>query len=116
MKVQQEPGERRLGVPSRPETVALVALILGSSYLLWRMTTLGGGHRLWWSVPLYVTELWSFGQLGLFCLQAWRICDPVLPSDRQDVAPMPPVDVIINANDADPAALERSLVGAAALA
>ncbi len=116
MKVQQEPGERRLGVPSRPETVALVALILGSSYLLWRTTTLGDGHRLWWSVPLYVTELWSFGQLGLFCLQAWRICDPVLPSDRQDVAPMPPVDVIINANDADPAALERSLVGAAALA
>ena len=116
MKVQQEPGERRPGVRSRPETVALVALILGSSYLLWRTTTLGDGHRLWWSVPLYVTELWSFAQLGLFCLQAWRVCDPVLASDRRDVAPMPPVDIIIDAHDADPAAVERSLVGAVALA
>ncbi len=117
MRVPQEPGERPRGVRPRPTTVAVVALLLGFLYLLWRTTTLGDGHRLWLSVPLYAAELWSFAQLGLFGFQAWRTSD-LAPRPTGRCGPpttLPPVDVIINADRADPAVIERSLVGAVAL-
>lgn len=115
--------DTRFSADARPQFVGVVALTCGFAYLAWRVTTLGHSWQFAYSLPLYVAEAWSFAQLALLTYQAWRVPDPgsgpptgakgseqCCPEDS-----MAPMEVVIDAHDADEDAVLRSLVGTRSL-
>ena len=99
--------------------LAALGLGLGLVYVLWRTTTLGTGPGLVLAGIVLLTEVWSLTELTLLTIQGWR--QPSSPPNQaatgSEAGPEPPaVDVIITAHGHDGADVERSLLGATALA
>lgn len=99
----------------------LFAITAGAVYLVVRATTLGDGWTLALSVPLYVAELTAFVQFALFAFVAWHAHNRIRPLTRARASarpdrPIDQIDVVVDARSRDAGQLERTLVGARAVA
>ncbi len=94
--------------------LAAVACLAGVAYVGWRLTTLGTGGMLWLSIPLLVTEVWALAGFGVLISAAWT--DPEAEAPRAaELGSFPRVPVLIDADGATEAELERSLIALIAL-
>ncbi len=106
-------GGAPIDAPSRPRTLAVLAVGVGACYLWWRTTTLGSGLQLALTLPVLALEIWAFAELFLLTLQAWRL--PSATARSQSGRPDGTVDLVIIAAGAEPDELERTLISCRAV-
>ncbi|HEX2092325.1 MAG TPA: glycosyltransferase, partial [Longimicrobiaceae bacterium] len=112
------PESSRYAVPRLPawkewviRLVAVITLVYGTYYILWRWTSTLNLDALWFSVPLALAESWGLLTAFLMVHSVWRL------RHRQPVAPPPAVsvDVFITAYNEPLGVIRRTAVGARAI-
>ncbi len=92
-------------------TVAVVSLAVAAYYLFWRLTHSVNWDALWFSVPVFLAELYGVATACLFFFMCWR------PTQR--TPPPPPldrsVDVFITTYNESPEILRKTILGCLAI-
>lgn len=91
--------------------VAAVALLVASYYIVWRLLSTMNWSAWWFSVPLYLAELYGVLSAFMFFFMVWR------PTRRVPLPPMPDrtVDVFITTYNEDPLLLRKTILGCLAM-
>ena len=101
--------ESRRDWPAR--AIAVLALILGVRYLVWRVDSTMSHTWLPLTLALFAGELFALFSLAGFTFTTWRM----RPVERIAPVRLPPVDVFVPTYDEDEQVLRSTLVGCAAL-
>jgi cellulose synthase (UDP-forming) len=87
--------------------VALLAMLAGAAYLVWRGVFTWNGSQPEMFIVLYASEVFGWAMLTSFAFLAWRIPSPVRPP----VGLRPTVDIYVCTYDEDVSVLAATLVG-----
>lgn len=101
--------ESRRDWPAR--AIAVLALILGVRYLVWRVDATMSHAWLPLTLALFAGEAYALFSLAGFAFTTWRL----RPADRIEPARLPSVDVFVPTYDEDDQVLRSTLIGCAAL-
>ncbi|MEK6683264.1 MAG: glycosyltransferase [Nitrospirota bacterium] len=92
-------------------SVALVSLVVATYYVTWRLTYTMNWEAWWFSIPVFMAELYGVLTAYAFFFVVWS------PTHRTP-PPAPPgrtVDVFVTTYDEDPSILRRTLLGCLAI-
>ncbi|MEI7987895.1 MAG: glycosyltransferase [Chloroflexota bacterium] len=88
--------------------IAIVNLILGLSYLIWRYTSTLNLSAWWFAIPLVIAETYSLIDCFLFIFMMWKPLRRVSPVPIEDV----PVDVFVTTYNEDIELVEQTTAAA----
>ncbi|MCD9622666.1 glycosyltransferase family 2 protein [Rhabdothermincola salaria] len=108
--VPVRPGERGVGVRAR-QVLAVLALLLGGAYLVWRVGWTGDGALVWTFWLLVAAEAFGWLSLALYAFMAWKVPETVRPAI---VSPRT-VDVFVTTYDESVPVVHATLVGCRAI-
>jgi cellulose synthase (UDP-forming) len=90
---------------------AVVALVAGLVYLMWRVLSTMQGAPVWLTVPLYGCEVLAWLSLAGFAFVTWT----VRPSPRPAIGSLPRIDVLVPTYNESDEVLRPTLLGCLAL-
>ncbi len=79
------------------QILAIIAIICGGSYLIWRLLVTSHNVPLWAFAPLFIAELYGYISFLIFVLDSWRLpssprlpiydstCDVIIPTYNEDI-------------------------------
>ncbi|WP_321822208.1 MULTISPECIES: cellulose synthase catalytic subunit [unclassified Burkholderia] len=121
-----EPLPHSTAIESVWQFFAVLALVFGANYLVWRWTASLNHDALWFAVPLVIAETLSYVGLALFVFNLWRVDDyPRRPAPQwlsecietpsDDTRRPPKVDLFIATYNEDVELVRRSIRAACAV-
>ncbi|MCP3936907.1 MAG: glycosyltransferase [Actinomycetia bacterium] len=97
--------------PVLARSVASVAILATTGYLVWRFTSTRGATPLWLFAPLLGIEIWTFARLALDAIVLWT----VPPSERADIGSLQSVDIFVTTFHEPEHLVRATLLGCRAL-
>ncbi|MEI6844923.1 MAG: glycosyltransferase [Actinomycetes bacterium] len=89
------------------QILAVIGIICGGSYLIWRVLVTSHNVPLWAFAPLFIAEVYGYASFLIFVLDSWRLpASPRLPIYDTTC------DVIIPTYNEDTDILEPTIIGA----
>lgn len=93
--------------PRRAQVLATVSLLVGASYLVWRVVATSEGVDAWLFWPLFGAELFGYVSFVIMIIETWRL-PPTPRPPALDIA----VDIVIVTYDEDVDVVEPTVAGA----
>ncbi|MBX9472896.1 glycosyltransferase family 2 protein [Microcella sp.] len=96
--------------PRRARTLAAIAVLVGASYLIWRVVATSTGVNPWLFWPLFAAELFGYLSFVIMVIETWSL-PPTPRPPALDLA----VDIVIVTYDEDVDVVEPTVIGALAV-